>query len=132
MRNKWDSTDQKGDNMGDQKQQTALTEAVYYILLSLQTPMHGYGIMQWVREMSGERVSLGAGTLYGAVNTLVEKGWIIPLAGPADARKKEYHITEKGRQALGDELIRLKELVESGKRVLSATKQDARLERKDR
>jgi len=106
--------------MGEQNQQTALTEAVYYILLSLHNPMHGYGIMQQVREMSGERVSLGAGTLYGAINTLVEKGWIIPLAGPLDARKKEYQITEKGKQVIRDELIRLQELVQSGKRVLSA------------
>jgi DNA-binding PadR family transcriptional regulator len=44
--------------MGEQNQQTALTEAVYYILLSLHNPMHGYGIMQQVREMSGERVGL--------------------------------------------------------------------------
>jgi len=104
--------------MGEQNQQTALTEAVYYILLSLDTPLHGYGIMQQVREMSGERVSLGAGTLYGAINTLVEKGWIVPLTGPADARKKEYQITQKGRQVLHDELSRLEELVASGKRIL--------------
>lgn len=112
--------------MGEQNQQTALTEAVYYILLSLQTPMHGYGIMQQVREMSGDRVSLGAGTLYGAINTLVEKGWIIPLAGPADARKKEYQITEKGRGVVREELIRLQELVQSGKRVLAAEKNNER------
>jgi DNA-binding PadR family transcriptional regulator len=105
--------------MGEQNQQTALTEAVYYILLSLDTPLHGYGIMQQVREMSGERVSLGAGTLYGAINTLVEKGWIIPFSGPADARKKEYQITQKGRQVLHDELSRLEELVASGKRILN-------------
>jgi len=104
--------------MGDQNQQSALTEAVYYILLSLDNPLHGYGIMQQVREMSGDRVSLGAGTLYGAINTLVEKGWIVPLAGPADARKKEYQITDKGRQVVRDELTRLQELVESGKRIL--------------
>jgi len=104
--------------MGEQNQRIALTEAVYYILLSLDTPLHGYGIMQQVREMSGDRVSLGAGTLYGAINTLVEKGWIIPLEGPADARKKEYQITGKGREVLHDELSRLEELVASGKRIL--------------
>ena len=104
--------------MGEQNQRIALTEAVYYILLSLETPMHGYGIMQKVREMSGDRVSLGAGTLYGAINTMVEKGWIIPVAGPADARKKEYQITEIGRQVARDELLRLEELVQSGKRIL--------------
>ena len=48
----------------------ALTEAVYYILLSLCSPLHGYGIMQRVDEMSAGRVKLAAGTLYGALNTL--------------------------------------------------------------
>ena len=53
----------------------ALTEAVFYILLSLQRPLHGYGIMQRVEELSRGRVRLAAGTLYGALATLVEKGW---------------------------------------------------------
>ena len=57
-------------------QNQALTEAVYYILLSLIRPMHGYGIMQNVEQLSGGRVKLAAGTLYGALNTLLEKGWI--------------------------------------------------------
>ena len=51
----------------------ALTEAVYYILLSLTDPLHGYGIMQNVEKLSGGRVRLAAGTLYGAINTLLEK-----------------------------------------------------------
>ena len=50
---------------------TALTEAVYYILLSLLTPMHGYGIMQNTESLSGGRVKLAAGTLYGAINSLL-------------------------------------------------------------
>ncbi|MDE6233212.1 MAG: PadR family transcriptional regulator, partial [Lachnospiraceae bacterium] len=43
----------------------ALTEAVYYILLSLIQPLHGYGIMQNVEKLSKGRVRLAAGTLYG-------------------------------------------------------------------
>ena len=46
----------------------ALTEAVYYILLSLLSPRHGYGIMQNAETLSGGRVKLAAGTLYGAIN----------------------------------------------------------------
>ena len=69
--------------------QAALTEAVYYILLSLATPRHGYGIMQETERMSSGRVRLAAGTLYGAINTLLEKGWITALEGEADSRKKE-------------------------------------------
>ena len=45
--------------------QAALTEAVYYILLSLVTPRHGYGIMQETERMSNGRVKLAAGTRRG-------------------------------------------------------------------
>ena len=97
---------------------TALTEAVYYILLSLMQPMHGYGIMQNVDQLSNGRVKLAAGTLYGAINTLLEKGWIVSLPGEKDSRKKEYQITEQGKQTLEIEIIRLRELIENGSRIL--------------
>ncbi len=97
---------------------TALTEAVYYILLSLIKPMHGYGIMQNVEQLSNGRVKLAAGTLYGAINTLLEKGWITAVPGEKDSRKKEYRITEAGRQALEGEILRLRELIENGNRIL--------------
>lgn len=96
----------------------ALTEAVYYILLSLMEPMHGYGIMQNVEQLSGGRVRLAPGTLYGAINTLLEKSWITALPGEKDSRKKEYHITEQGKQMLREELFRLKELLDNGNRIL--------------
>lgn len=96
----------------------ALTEAVYYILLSLLTPRHGYGIMQNAELLSGGRVKLAAGTLYGAINSLLEKGWIMGLPGEKDSRKKEYVITENGKTVLQAELQRLKELVENGMRIL--------------
>ena len=96
----------------------ALTEAVYYILLSLTKPMHGYGIMQNVEQLSQGRVKLAAGTLYGAINTLLEKGWIRSLPGEIDTRKKEYQITEQGTQVLRAELLRLRELIENGLHIL--------------
>lgn len=96
----------------------ALTEAVYYILLSLLTPRHGYGIMQNAELLSGGRVKLAAGTLYGAINSLLEKGWIMGLPGEKDSRKKEYVITENGKTVLQAELQRLKELVENGMRIM--------------
>lgn len=96
----------------------ALTEAVYYILLSLLTPRHGYGIMQNADALSGGRVKLAAGTLYGAINSLLEKGWITALPGEKDSRKKEYLITEVGKSILKAEIERLRELVENGKQIL--------------
>ena len=95
----------------------ALTEAVYYILLSLYQPCHGYGIMQNVMELSRGRVVLAAGTLYGALSTLLEKGWIRSLPVEENARKKEYEITDAGRATVLSEIGRLKELVENGARI---------------
>ena len=96
----------------------ALTEAVYYILLSLIKPLHGYGIMQNVEQLSNGRVKLAAGTLYGAINTLLEKGWIVALSEKKGSRKKEYLITDQGRKMLYCEIVRLKELIENGNRIL--------------
>lgn len=96
----------------------ALTEAVYYILLSLLAPRHGYGIMQNAELLSAGRVKLAAGTLYGAINSLLEKGWIMALPGEKDSRKKEYVITEDGKAVLKAEIQRLKELVENGTRMM--------------
>lgn len=96
----------------------ALTEAVYYILLSLLTPMHGYGIMQNTERLSGGRVRIAAGTLYGAINTLLEKGWIRSASAETNSRKKEYVITDTGKEALKAELRRLSELLENGKKIL--------------
>ena len=93
-----------------------LTESTYYILLSLYTPRHGYGIMQQTQELSGGRIRLAAGTLYGALNALVEKGWIVPL--PESGRKKEYKLTDKGLTVLKNELNRLRQLVDNGESIL--------------
>ncbi|TDB38251.1 MAG: PadR family transcriptional regulator [Actinobacteria bacterium] len=95
-----------------------LTETVYYVLLSLVEQRHGYGIMQYVREMTEGRVVLGAGTLYGALSTLQEKGWIQPLVGDAGERKKEYQVTAKGRSVLALEVGRLERLIRDGNAVL--------------
>ena len=100
-----------------------LTEAVYYILLSLMEPMHGYGIMQNVEALSGGRVRLAAGTLYGAINTLLERGWITALPGARDSRKKEYQITNLGKEAVAAEITRLQELLKNGRLIMGGQEQ---------
>ena len=97
---------------------TALTEAVYYILHNSITVHRFHQRQQNVEQLSNGRVKLAAGTLYGAINTLLEKGWIASLPGEKDSRKKEYQITEQGKQTLETELIRLRELIENGNRIL--------------
>ena len=95
----------------------ALTEAIYYILLALQEPLHGYGIMQKTSAMSKGRLILSAGTLYGAISNLLEKGWILPCgeSSDTDGRRKLYQITDKGLEVLLAEFQRLEELVENGR-----------------
>lgn len=93
-----------------------LTEAIYYILLAVRKPNHGYGITQEVEQLTGGRVVLGAGTLYGAIQTLVKKGWITIYSEDLESRKKkEYIITESGKAAFDEETKRLAELLENAK-----------------
>jgi len=97
-----------------------LTEGVYYILLALYEPRHGYGIMQLTEELSKGRVQLGAGTIYGAIKTLVKREWII--AFDEDGRKKEYIITDIGKTVIEYEIKRLHELYENGLQITKGEK----------
>ena len=95
---------------------TPLTESFYYILLSLRKPNHGYGIIQEVSELTGGRLQLGAGTLYGALQTLEKRGWInLVYVDEASRKKKEYRITPLGVEMFYRERKRLMELVDNGK-----------------
>ena len=78
----------------------ALTESTYYILLSLYHPQHGYGIMQQTEQLSGGRVHLAAGTLYGALTSLCEKGWIRPLPAESGRPQKGIPAYRRGRTGL--------------------------------
>ena len=100
----------------------ALTEAVYYILLSLYEPLHGYAVMQNIEKLSSGRVILGAGTLYGAINTLLEKLWIEGVGSGKDTRKKEYIITEIGKNMVENEIKRFEELLSNGKTITGRIK----------
>jgi len=95
-------------------ERSALTEGVYLILVSLLEPRHGYAVMQNVEAMTNGRVAMGAGTLYGAINNLLEKKWIVSAGDNAESRKKEYVITPNGREVLQYEILRLGELVQIG------------------
>ncbi|MDE6915640.1 MAG: PadR family transcriptional regulator [Lachnospiraceae bacterium] len=89
-----------------------LTEAVFYILLAVRKPNHGYGIIQEVEQLTGGRVVLGAGTLYGAIQTLKKKKWIDIYSVDTESRKKkEYVITDLGREVFAAEQRRLQELL---------------------
>lgn len=91
-----------------------LTEPMYYLLLALITPQHGYSIMQSIAEVTENRVQVGAGTLYALLSRF-ESEQIITQIMEKD-RKKIYQITPKGAEVLEEEFRRLNQMVEDGKR----------------
>ena len=103
--------------MKDNVKSGALTEVTFFILLSLYEPKHGYAIMQFIEEKTSGRLVLGAGSLYGAINTLSEKGWIEPC-GESGGRTKEYVITDLGKQIANKELERLRALTETAAQIM--------------
>ncbi|MBQ8334072.1 MAG: PadR family transcriptional regulator [Clostridia bacterium] len=103
--------------MRDNARSGALTEVTFFVLLSLYEPKHGYAIMQFVEEKTGGRLVLGAGSLYGAIDSLCKKGWIA-LYNDSDVRKKEYRITDLGRQIAEQELARLREVTRIAEEII--------------
>lgn len=89
-----------------------LTEPVLLILLSLaQRPRHGYAILGDVEQMSGGRVVLSTGTLYGALRRLLDERWIERCAEEDVSRgKQSYRLTAAGRRNLQMEVSRMKQL----------------------
>lgn len=97
-----------------------LTEAVFFILLSLAPqPKHGYAILKDVESLSGRRVTLSTGTLYGAIKRLLAQGWIAPVVegksssdGEPESKRerKVYALTDLGRRVLQAEADRMQSL----------------------
>jgi DNA-binding PadR family transcriptional regulator len=89
-----------------------MTEAMYYVLLALMNPNHGYQLMNEINEVSKGRISMGPGTLYGVL-TRMKKDGLISLEED-DGRRKTYKITSVGKESLRAEYRRLLDLVEDG------------------
>ncbi len=103
-----------GDNMPKQPESfLPLSQATYYILLSLREIRHGYGIMQDVEEVSKGEVKIGPGTLYGAMGKLEKQKVIEKATVQDDDRRKYYQLTDLGKEVLQLEYKRLKSLVEN-------------------
>ncbi len=90
-----------------------LTEPVVLILTSLATePRHGYALMKDIEALSGGRVSMSTGTLYGALRRLLHDGWIERFEQADTSRDKQtYRLAPAGRKHLQTELDRMKTLM---------------------
>jgi len=89
-----------------------LSEPVLLILLSLaELPRHGYAILKDVEEISGGRVVLSTGTLYGALRRLLDDGWIERFEQDDTSRGRQaYRLTAPGKRNLRMEVSRMKHL----------------------
>ena len=92
-----------------------LTEATSYILLALNEPLHGYGVMQMIDKLSEKTVSVGPGTLYGAFTTLERDGLIAKIG--EEERRKIFKLTPFGRQVLKAQIRRLEILVRQARSI---------------
>lgn len=90
-----------------------MTESMFYILLALLKPGHGYGIMQRILELSKGRIHMGPGTLYGILTRMRKEGLI--SLDSEENRRKIYSITEAGKKALQEEYRRLQLMVADGR-----------------
>jgi DNA-binding PadR family transcriptional regulator len=93
-----------------------LSESTYFILLSLVEPLHGYGVMQKVENLSQGAVKIGPGTLYGAFSTLESEKLIVKVSEVE--RRKNFTLTDKGRKVLLAQIQRYEMLTNSGLEVI--------------
>lgn len=89
-----------------------MTEAMYYILLALMNPNHGYQLMSAIQDVSKGRLHMGPGTLYGVLTRLQKDGLLVIIDD--DGRRKTYAITKDGKAALIEEYKRLEYMVQDG------------------
>ena len=85
-----------------------MTETSFYILLCLQTPGHGYGIVQEVKKMTEGELVLAPGTMYGSLSKMEKDGLIRFLR--EEEKRKLYVITPLGKEVLEIEKKRIERL----------------------
>lgn len=106
------------DAQDDPRRYLPLTTAVFHILLALaDSEKHGYAIMREVEKTTGGSMTMGPGTLYGAIKRLLKTGLIAetdarPDPALDDSRRRYYELSGLGRQVLSTEVERLADMVE--------------------
>jgi DNA-binding PadR family transcriptional regulator len=88
-----------------------MQEPTFLILTALAAgPVHGYGVIQAVKELSGGEVVLRPGTLYGALDRLAEQGFIaVDHEEAVDGRLRRYYrLSDDGAAALAVQVDRLR------------------------
>ena len=86
----------------------------------LRGPMHGYGIAERLKQVSGEVLQVGESSLYPALQRLLLNGWVSAEWGASDnnRRARYYTLTPAGRRQLGSEREEFERLIAAIQRVL--------------
>jgi DNA-binding PadR family transcriptional regulator len=87
-----------------------ISQSLYYFLLVLNQPLHGYQIMQEIQKASKGSLSMGPGTCYGLISRCLDDKLIVFVK--EEKRKKIYQISLKGKILLENELKSLEQQVE--------------------
>lgn len=90
-----------------------MTESAFYILYCLQSPQHGYGINQQVKQMTAGAVTISAGTMYGTLSKMEKDGLIKFIC--EEEKRKLYQITKLGKEVLTLEMSRIERLYRNSK-----------------
>lgn len=93
-----------------------MREPTYFILLALhRDAMHGYAVASAVEDLSDHRVKLTAGTLYGALDRLVNEGHIeVDREEQVNGRRRRYYrITKQGEEATQAKALQLRQAYEA-------------------
>ena len=100
-----------------------LTEASLYVLLALSEPLHGYGVIKKVSELTNGRVNLVSGTLYGVIKKMLKIGLISIFDNPNEYKNlKQYVLTDKGVTLLKYEIYRLREILNNAESIVGELK----------
>jgi DNA-binding PadR family transcriptional regulator len=108
---------------------TTMREQTYLVLLALSAgPLHGYAVIGSVSELSDGVVTLGPGTLYGALDRLAGEG-LVAVGGEevVEGRHRRYYqLSVEGRDRLVEETRRRRVLAARAVRMLDLKPQAAR------
>ena len=102
---------------GDPQAMLPLPTAHLHILMALADgEKHGYAVMREVKQMTGGEVTMGPGTLYGAIKRMLSAGLVVetderPDPELDDERRRYYRATGFGVRVLNAETARLERLV---------------------
>ena len=92
-----------------------LTEQMFYVLLCLKEECYGLDILDRVPAMTGNRVSVGSGTLYNLLEQFLTEGMIVETK--VEGRRRSYILTDKGKEMLDKEYKRIQAQAEDYRRI---------------